>query len=75
MGPLQLFQCPTKGEDKTWPGSMDPPFGPGPRTTYMEWAHGPPVMDWVHAPLKKIIEGETNNKHDANTCKQHPTTL
>ena len=24
-----------------------------------------PVMDWVHAPLKKIKEGEMNNKHNA----------
>ena len=29
-------------------GSMDPLFGPGPWTTFMEQVHGPPVMDQVH---------------------------
>ena len=28
-------------------GSMDPHFGPGPWTTFMDWVHGPPVMDRV----------------------------
>ena len=30
-------------------GSMDPLFGPGPWTTFMDRVHGPPVMDQVHA--------------------------
>ena len=29
-------------------GSMDPHFGPGPWTTFMDWVHGPPVMDRVY---------------------------
>ena len=29
-------------------GSMDPLFGPGPWTTFMDRVHGPPVMDQVH---------------------------
>ena len=29
-------------------GSMDPYFGPGPWTTFMDQVHGPPVMDRVH---------------------------
>ena len=27
---------------------MDPYFGPGSRTTFMDRVHGSPVMDWVH---------------------------
>ena len=30
-------------------GSMDPLFGPGPWTTFIDRVHGPPVMDQVHA--------------------------
>ena len=26
---------------------MDPHFGPDPWTTFMDWVHGPPVMDRV----------------------------
>ena len=29
-------------------GSMDPLFGPGPWTTFMDRVHGPPDMDQVH---------------------------
>ena len=29
-------------------GSMNSLFGPGPRTTFMDRVHGPPVMDQVH---------------------------
>ena len=29
-------------------GSMDPLFGPGPWTTFMDRVHGPLVMDQVH---------------------------
>ena len=29
-------------------GSMDPLFGPGPWTTFMDRVRGPPVMDQVH---------------------------
>ena len=58
------------------PGPWILHFGVGPWTTYMDLAHGPPVMDWIHVPLKKKIkEGEMNNEHGANTCKQHPTML
>ena len=32
-------------------GSMDPLFGPGPWTTFMDRVHGPPVMDQVHGQL------------------------
>ena len=41
-------------------GSMDPLFGPGPWTTFMDRVHGPPVMDQVHGQfifffLKKVL--------------------
>ena len=29
-------------------GSMDPHFGPGPWTTFMDRVHGTPVMDQAH---------------------------
>ena len=29
---------------------MDPHFGPGPWTTFMDRVHGPPFMDRVHGP-------------------------
>ena len=40
-------------------GSMDPLFGPGPWTTFMDRVHGPPVMDQVHEQFfnfyKKVL--------------------
>ena len=40
-------------------GSMDPLFGPGPWTTFMDRVHGPPVMDQVHGQFflfyKKVL--------------------
>ena len=40
-------------------GSMDPLFGPGPWTTFMDRVHGPPFMDQVHGQFfyfyKKVL--------------------
>ena len=40
-------------------GFMDPLFGPGPWTTFMDRVHGPPVMDQVHGQFfyfyKKVL--------------------
>ena len=40
-------------------GSMDPLFGPGPLTTFMDRVHGPPVTDQVHGQFfyfyKKVL--------------------
>ena len=41
-------------------GLMDPLFGPGPWTTFMDRVHGPPVMDQVHGQFffyfyKKVL--------------------
>ena len=36
-------------------GSMDPFFGPGPWTTFMDRVHGPPVMDQVHGQFFLIF--------------------
>ena len=40
-------------------GSMDPLFGPGPSTTFMDRVHGPSVMDQVHGQFfyfyKKVL--------------------
>ena len=45
-------------------GSMDPHFGLGPWTTFMDQVHGPPVMDCVHGQFFLIMRNEqkqTNN--------------
>ena len=45
-------------------GSMDPHFGLGPWTTFMDQVHGPPVMDRVHGQFFLIMRNEqkqTNN--------------
>ena len=46
-------------------GSVDPLFGPGPRTTIMDRVHGPPVMDRVHGHIVNFLErfctGSMNN--------------
>ena len=39
-------------------GSMDPHFGPGPWTTFMDRAHGPPVVDRVHGQFFLIMRNE-----------------
>ena len=41
-------------------GCMDPLFGLGPWTTFMDWVHGPPVMNRVHGQFflnsyKKVL--------------------
>ena len=40
-------------------GFMDPLFGPGPWTTFMDWVHGLPVMDQVYGQFfnfyKKVL--------------------
>ena len=36
-------------------GSMDPLFGPGPWTTFMDRVHGPPVMDSFFYFYKKVL--------------------
>ena len=36
-------------------GSMDPLFGPGPWTTFMDRVHGPPVMDQVHGQFFSVF--------------------
>ena len=32
-------------------GPWTPHFGPGPWTTFMDWVHGPPIMDRCHSVL------------------------
>ena len=43
-------------------GSMDPLFGPGPWTTFMDRVHGPPVMDRVHGQFFLIMRNEQKQK-------------
>ena len=43
-------------------GSMDPHFGPGPWTTFMDQVHGPPVMDRVHGQFFLIMRNEQKQK-------------
>ena len=43
-------------------GSMDPHFGPGPWTTFMDRVHGPPVMDRVHGQFFLIMRNEQKQK-------------
>ena len=34
-----------------WTGSMDPLFGPGAWTPYLDWVHGPPIWTGCMDPL------------------------
>ena len=43
-------------------GSMDPHFGPGPWTTFMDRVHGPPFMDRVHGHFFLINENWTKTE-------------
>ena len=43
-------------------GSMDPHFGPGPWTTFMDRVHGTPVMDRVHGHFFKVMKIEQKQK-------------
>ena len=57
IGDLSSFLA--GGEDKTWT-RWTPLFGPGPWTTFIDWVHGPPVMDQVHGQIffyfyKKVL--------------------
>ena len=51
-------------------GSMDPLFGPGPWTTFMDRVHGPPVMDRVHGQFFLIIRNEQKQKKKKNKVKK-----
>ena len=46
-------------------GSMDPHFGPGPWTTFMDRVHGPPVMDRVHGQFFFNNEKMNQNRSSA----------
>ena len=54
-------------------GSMDPYFGLGPWTTFVDRVHGPFVMDRVHH-FFKITRNEQKQKKSKNKIKTTTTT-
>ena len=51
-------------------GSMDPHFGRGPWTTFMDRVHGPHVMDRVHGQFFSIMRNEQKRKKCKNKVKK-----
>ena len=53
-------------------GSMDPLFGPGPWTTFMDRVHGLPVMDQVHGQFfnfyKKVLHQVNGHSKTENSA-------
>ena len=55
-------------------GSMDPYFGLGPWTTFVDRVHGPFVMDRVNGHFFKITRNEQKQKKSKNKIKTTTTT-
>ena len=57
---------------------MDPLFGPGPWTTFMDRVHGPPVMDQVPGQfflLERFAPGQWTLKNRNSAKKRFDETL
>ena len=53
-------------------GSMDPLFGPGPWTTFMDRVHGLPVMDQVHGQFLNFYKKVLHQVHGHSETEMVP---
>ena len=53
-------------------GSMDPVFGTGPWTIFMDRVHGPPVMDQVHGQFFYFYNNVLHQVHGLSKTEIRP---